>query len=102
MLLTLRIKKHWFDLIANGEKTVEYREDKSFYRKKFEKNKYSYLVLHYQKPIKLLCRIKSIKKTTNPMPELFSTREVFAIEIENPILFWLTLEEFKSRYSQYI
>lgn len=31
-ILTLRIKKYWFDKIKSGEKKIEYRDDKPFYR----------------------------------------------------------------------
>lgn len=36
-MLTLPIKKQWFDMIVNGEKKEEYREIKPYYRKRFEK-----------------------------------------------------------------
>lgn len=35
-MLVLPIKKKWFDMIASGEKTEEYREIKPYYRKRFE------------------------------------------------------------------
>lgn len=35
-MLILPIKKKWFDMIASGEKTEEYREIKPYYRKRFE------------------------------------------------------------------
>jgi hypothetical protein len=33
-ILHLTLKKKWFDLIASGEKTVEYREAKEYWRKR--------------------------------------------------------------------
>jgi hypothetical protein len=34
-MLTLPIKKQWFDMIRSGEKTEEYRERSSYYYKRF-------------------------------------------------------------------
>lgn len=34
-MLTLPIKKQWFDMIAKGEKKEEYREIKPYYEKRF-------------------------------------------------------------------
>ena len=36
-ILTLAIKKKWFDLIASGEKKEEYREIKPYYQSRFNK-----------------------------------------------------------------
>ena len=33
-ILHMTLKKKWFDLIASGEKTIEYREDKPYWRKR--------------------------------------------------------------------
>lgn len=35
-MLTLPIKKKWFDMILSGEKKEEYREIKPYYEKRFE------------------------------------------------------------------
>lgn len=35
-MLILPIKKKWFNMIASGEKTEEYREIKQYYYKRFE------------------------------------------------------------------
>lgn len=35
-MLTLPIKKKWFDMILSGEKKEEYREIKPYYRSRFE------------------------------------------------------------------
>ena len=37
-MLTLPIKKKWFDMIKSGEKKEEYREIKPYYAKRFFKN----------------------------------------------------------------
>ena len=36
-MLTLPIKKKWFDMIKSGEKKEEYREIKPYWAKRFEK-----------------------------------------------------------------
>lgn len=36
-MLTLPIKKKWFDMILSGEKKEEYREIKPYYKTRFEK-----------------------------------------------------------------
>ena len=33
-ILHLTLKKKWFDLIASGKKTMEYREDKPYWQKR--------------------------------------------------------------------
>ena len=37
-MLTLPIKKKWFDMIKSGEKKEEYREIKPYWTKRFENN----------------------------------------------------------------
>jgi hypothetical protein len=37
MILTLVLKKEWFDKIKNGEKNIEYREVKPFWNKRLNK-----------------------------------------------------------------
>lgn len=41
-MLTLTIKKKWFDMILSGEKKEEYREIKRYYTVRFEKYLGSY------------------------------------------------------------
>jgi len=36
-ILTLTLKKHWFDMIASGEKKAEYREIKQYWTTRFNK-----------------------------------------------------------------
>lgn len=36
-MLVLPIKRKWFDMIASGEKTEEYREIKPYYTSRFQK-----------------------------------------------------------------
>lgn len=37
MMLTLPIKKRWFDMIVSGEKPEEYRGDTPYYRSRFDR-----------------------------------------------------------------
>ncbi len=60
--VTLRIKKKYFDLIAKGEKKIEYRECKEFYNKLFSRRDYKFLKLHYQSPRQLVVDIKKIRQ----------------------------------------
>ena len=43
-MLTLPIKKKWFDMIASGEKKEEYREIKPYYTTRFYGRAYEYNV----------------------------------------------------------
>lgn len=36
--LHLTLKKKWFDIIASGEKTEEYREDKEYWHRRLQRN----------------------------------------------------------------
>lgn len=46
-MLTLPIKKQWFDMILNGTKTEEYREIKPFYTSRF-KNIWGYPAYYHE------------------------------------------------------
>lgn len=62
--VTLRIKKKYFDLIACGQKKVEYRECKEFYQRLFEQGQpVRRLKLHYQSPRQLTVSVKKIKQS---------------------------------------
>lgn len=39
-ILHLTLKKHWFDMIASGEKKEEYRQDKMYWKQRFVKEGY--------------------------------------------------------------
>ena len=50
-ILHLTLKKRWFDLIAKGEKTIEYREMKPYWTKRLFVNSYeckSFDVIHFK------------------------------------------------------
>lgn len=66
MNLTLRIKKYYFNEILQQRKTIEFRSDTEFYRRKFINNKYKTLTLHYQKSSRLVVEIKDIKLKIKP------------------------------------
>lgn len=36
-MLTFNLRKQWYEKIRSGEKTIEYREDKPYWRSRFEK-----------------------------------------------------------------
>lgn len=40
MILHMTLKRKWFDLILHGKKINEYRENKPYWLKKINKNKY--------------------------------------------------------------
>lgn len=70
MILTLRIKRMWFDKIKSGEKKTEYREVKPFYQSRIEGKDLTHcrLIVGYSKdapemtlPIKSI-KIKNIKE----------------------------------------
>ena len=44
--LHLVLKHKWYDMIASGEKKVEYRDLKDYYRKKFYNKNYTHVVFH--------------------------------------------------------
>jgi hypothetical protein len=64
--VTLRIKKKYFNLIADGHKTTEYRNLTKFYYNMLRKNP-TKLKLHYQGDEILTVPIKSI----NVIPNVF-------------------------------
>lgn len=51
-MLTLPIKKQWFDMIKSGEKKEEYRDMTPYWTKRFEK----YLLDKENKPFEILLR----------------------------------------------
>lgn len=90
-VLYLTIKKVWFDKILSGIKTIEYREYKDYYHKKFCNNKYEYIVLQagYSKDSpKLKAKIDKIDiqdiNFTNDMLEI--NQKYYCIHIINPKL----------------
>lgn len=64
-VLHLVLKFDWFDKIASGEKTTEYRECSEHWNKRFENNHYDLVRFqrgYYKNPANMLFEVKSIKK----------------------------------------
>lgn len=91
-VLTLRIKKKYFDQILDGSKKYEYRADKPFYSK-LETTNYTHVLLHYQGTRQVMCSIVKIEKIKNPLTgaelELVPSKWVYRIELKNPKLLFL-------------
>lgn len=64
-ILHLVLKNSWYDKIASGEKTSEYRECKPYWNKKFIDCKYTHIIFHrgYTSHT-MLCEIISIGITS--------------------------------------
>jgi hypothetical protein len=74
--VTLRIKRKYFDLIASGEKKIEYRETKQFYVRLFSgRERIVRLKLHYQSPRQLTVSVKKIVQN----------RSLFEIHLGNDV-----------------
>lgn len=73
MILRLTLHKKYFYQILNKEKTIEYREIKSYWNKKFENNNYETILFINGYGNKRPCmkiELKEIKKT-NKFYELY-------------------------------
>lgn len=64
-IVSLRIKKVYFDRIANREKLVEYRDFKPFYAR-LSSPETRYIRFHYQTSAYLLVKIKGIDVVDTP------------------------------------
>ena len=47
-ILHLTIKRKWFDLIASGKKTVEYREHKPYWQKRLDGDIFKFQEVHFR------------------------------------------------------
>jgi len=87
--ITLTITRPYFDLIAAGTKTVEYRRDARHYHALFAGPSPRYLVLHYRSGRYLLCRVRRIRYRRRPArlaaSVFITTPWCFGIEIERAI-----------------
>lgn len=83
---TLTITKKYFDLIASGEKKIEYRKDIIFYEK-FLTPKPDVITFHYRKGIYLRCEIKKIVNIKRPKAleksVFITTNRCYAIHISS-------------------
>lgn len=88
--MILTITKKYFDLIASGEKKIEYRKNILFYEKKFSVTP-SIIVFHYRKGVYLKCdvdKIELIKRPAFLKNSIFiSTKKCFAIHVKNPLVY---------------
>ena len=87
--VVLRIKKKYLEQIRDGQKTIEYRDFKPFYKKMFQGRTIDQIRFHYQSNVSLVCTVEQIKvvrtpKTCRDSNIPFSSR-VFAIHVR-PVL----------------
>lgn len=64
-VLHLPMMYKWFDKIASGEKTTEYRECSAYWNQRFEKYHYNLVRFqrgYYKNPANMLFEIKNIHK----------------------------------------
>ena len=92
MIVTLRIKKIYFDQIFNLEKKIEYRNNTEFYQKLFNKEKkIKFLKLHYQGKRQLVAHVYRIRLIKRPKflenSKVITTNKVFAIELRSVRMF---------------
>ena len=91
MTITLRIKRVYFDAIAAGTKSIEYRDVKPFYDKLLSRPNITHLKLHYQQPRQMICEVRGIFKKRVPPelrndPDVPFSEYVYAIMLANPKL----------------
>lgn len=84
-VLTLRIKKVYFDLIKSGDKKTEYRDGREYYTSLLEGPTIKYLKLHYQGAETLTVEVKSIRLVKRPArfkeSIFFTTPKIYAIKL---------------------
>ena len=91
-MLTLTIKKEWFDRIASGEKRIEYRRLSPYYERLFTSGKkYTAVTFHYYRRERLHCNVVRIRKIPKPAALAGSTyltgSECWAIYLSHPEVF---------------
>lgn len=64
----MRIKRHWFNQIASGQKNIEYREHSPYWRSRIDGHHHTRLQFfsfdHHNRPISCLCEIESIDRSS--------------------------------------
>jgi ASC-1-like (ASCH) protein len=87
MHLTLTLKKVYFDEIARGEKTIEYRKISPYYTRLFVRT-YDSVTFHYYRKETLKCKITKIEKIPNPFPDstYLVGSEIYAIHLTCPLV----------------
>lgn len=88
-VLFLTIKRVWFDKIVSGEKTIEYRDFKEYYHKRFRKD-YDKIILqagYSKKSPRLIADIEKIDTgIINIESEIFpSNQKVYRIHLKNVV-----------------
>lgn len=87
--LTLTITRPYFDLIASGEKTTEYRRDCAYYARLFDGPAPRYLVLHYRRGRYLVCELAGIRRIRRPRAlrrsVFIDTTSCYALDIARAI-----------------
>jgi hypothetical protein len=86
----LRIKKVYFDVIARGEKTKEYRSVTKHYDF-LAHPELDEIVLHYQRPPRVTCDVVSVRVIDCPQrlresADIQFTPRVYEITLSNPRL----------------
>lgn len=89
-MITLTLKKVFFQQVAKGEKTIEYRVPNPYYERMFATNP-KRVMFHFYRAECLICDIEKIELI--PKPEHLATAEYlrghdqcWAIHLANPIL----------------
>jgi hypothetical protein len=87
-MLTLRIKKHWFEEIAAERKRVEYRANTPYNTARVARGRPALLRLHYQGERELLAVIEEIalRKTPSELLGDLGTELCYAIRVRDPIV----------------
>lgn len=65
-MLTLTIKKKWFDMICSGEKKEEYREISRYYASRFAPYLGWEIINGQEKKKEFLCRLRNGYDVTSP------------------------------------
>lgn len=87
----LTTTKYFFEKVASGEKTVEYRRDIPYYHA-VHKARPKVMVLHYRRGVFIVCRIRRCRYIDRPSAleksVFITTPKCFAFEIaeKSPII----------------
>lgn len=88
--MILTITKKYFDLIASGEKKVEYRKAIDYYARLFEKRP-AVITFHYRRGAYLRCTVEKIRLIKRPVrlkkSVFITTKKCYAIHIAKAEVF---------------
>lgn len=82
-VVTLRIKRKYFDAILSGDKRVEYRDHKDYYSRLLGRPGIKAIKLHYQGIRQALVEVKSIRLIETPLHLKTFGAHVYAIDLGN-------------------